>query len=121
MRATLQSGACVKLLPKISIRNEQFSSSESHDWYSADVYLECWEINWKVEIQKIKTSHYTSATCPSHFQHKNPSTEIMEVMCSKGNSIYLWENKHECFCRDTMQWYYGEDMCDTTIVEFSLK
>ena len=118
---TLQNGACVKLLPKISIRNEQFSSSESHDWYSADVYLECWEINWKVEIQKIKTSHYTSATCPSHFQHKNPSTEIMEVMCSKGNSIYLWENKRECFCRDTMQWYYGEDMCDTTIVEFSLK
>ena len=118
---SLQNGACVKLLPKISIRNEQFSSSESHDWYSADVYLECWEINWKVEIQKIKTSHYTSATCPSHFQHKNPSTEIMEVMCSKGNSIYLWENKHECFCRDTMQWYYGEDMCDTTIVEFSLK
>lgn len=118
---SLQNGACVKFLPKISIRNEQFSSSESHDWYSADVYLECWEINWKVEIQKIKTSHYTSATCPSHFQHKNPSTEIMEVMCSKGNSIYLWENKHECFCRDTMQWYYGEDMCDTTIVEFSLK
>lgn len=118
---SLQNGACVKLLPKISIRNEQFSSSESHDWYSADVYLKCWEINWKVEIQKIKTSHYTSATCPSHFQHKNPSTEIMEVMCSKGNSIYLWENKHECFCRDTMQWYYGEDMCDTTIVEFSLK